>query len=56
MLPPLTLPFGAKRLFNTGELKPGVSFDCVELAVAGMCTVIKELGYGMLWQGTPDAA
>jgi hypothetical protein len=42
MFHPITLPFGAKMLFNTVKLKPGVSFDDVELAVAEMCNVVKE--------------
>jgi hypothetical protein len=39
---PISLPFGAKMLFNTIKLKPGVSFDDVELAVGEMCNVVKE--------------
>ena len=42
MFSPITLPFGAKMLFNTVKLKPGVSFDDVELAVAEMCNVVKD--------------
>lgn len=42
MYSPITLPFGAKMLFNTVKLEPGVSFDDVELAVAEMCNVVKE--------------
>ena len=42
MFDPITLPFGAKMLFNTVKLKPGVSFDQVELAVGEMCNVVKE--------------
>jgi hypothetical protein len=42
MFAPITLPFGARMLFNTVKLKPGVSFDDVELAVAEMCSVVKE--------------
>jgi len=29
-------------LFNTVKLKPGISFDQVELAVGEMCMVVKE--------------
>jgi hypothetical protein len=29
-------------LFNTVKLKPGVSFDDVELAVGELCSVVKE--------------
>ncbi len=42
MFEPITLPFGAKMLFNTVKLKPGVSFEDVELAVGEMCNVVKE--------------
>ena len=42
MFGPITLPFGAKMLFNTVKLKPGVNFDEVELAVGEMCMVVKE--------------
>jgi hypothetical protein len=42
MFNPITLPFGAKMLFNTVTLKPGVKFDDVELAVGEMCNVVKE--------------
>lgn len=42
MFGPITLPFGVKMLFNTVRLKPGVTFDDVELAVGELCMVIKE--------------
>jgi hypothetical protein len=42
MFGPITLPYGAKMLFNTVTLKPGVTFDEVELAVGEMCMVVKE--------------
>ena len=42
MFGPITLPFGVKMLFNTVKLKPGVSFDQVELAVGEMCMVVNE--------------
>ena len=42
MFDPITIPFGAKMLFNTAKLKPGVSFDQVELAVGEMCNIVKE--------------
>jgi len=42
MFGPITLPFGAKMLFNTVTLKPGVNFDDVEIAVGEMCMVVKE--------------
>lgn len=42
MFGPITIPFGAKLLFNVVKLKPGVTIDDVELAVAEMCNVVKE--------------
>jgi hypothetical protein len=42
MFEPINLPFGAKMLFNTVKLKPGVAFDDVEVAVGEMCNVVKE--------------
>ena len=42
MFGPISLPFGAKMLFNTVKLKPGVSFDDVESTVGEMCMVVKE--------------
>jgi len=42
MFDAITIPFGTKMLFNTVKLKPGVSFDDVELAVGEMCNVVKE--------------
>lgn len=42
MFGPITIPFGAKMLFNTVKLKPGVNFDQVEMAVGEMCMVVKE--------------
>lgn len=42
MFGPITIPFGAKLLFNTIKLKPGVTYDDVELALAEMCNVVKE--------------
>lgn len=38
----ITIPFGARMLFNEVRLKPGVSMDDVELALAEMCNVVKE--------------
>ena len=29
MLEPITLPYGAKMLFNTVKLRPGVTFEAV---------------------------
>jgi hypothetical protein len=42
MFGPITLPFGAKMLFNTVSLKPNVTFEDVELAVGELCSVVKE--------------
>lgn len=38
----LAIPFGAKMLFNTVKLRPGVSMEDVELAIGEMCNVVKE--------------
>jgi hypothetical protein len=45
MFDPIKLPFGAKMLFNTVKLKPGVTLEDVELAVGEMCNTVKE-SYG----------
>ena len=45
MFDPVSIPYGAKMLFNTVTLKPGVSLDEAELAIGEMCSVVKEL-YG----------
>jgi hypothetical protein len=42
MFGPITLPYGAKMLFNTVTLKSGVTFDDVEMAVGELCSVVKE--------------
>jgi len=42
MFGPITIPYGAKLLFNTIKLKPGVTYDDIELALAEMCNVVKE--------------
>ena len=42
MFEAITIPFGAKMLFNTVRLKPGVDFADVELAVGEMCNVVKN--------------
>lgn len=42
MFGPITIPFGAKMLFNTVKLKPGVNFDQLETAVGEMCMVVKQ--------------
>lgn len=45
MFEPVSIPFGAKMLFNTLKVKPGVDFDDVELALGEMCNVVKN-NYG----------
>jgi len=40
MFTPVTIPFGAKLLFNTVKLKSGVSMEDVELALGEMCNVV----------------
>lgn len=45
MFGPITVPFGAKMLFNTVTLRPGVTFEDVELAVGELCSVVKD-AYG----------
>ena len=45
MFGPITIPFGAKMLFNTVKLKPGVAMDDVEVALGEMCNVVKN-AYG----------
>jgi len=42
MFGPITLPFGAKMLFNSVTLKPGVTFEDVEMAVGELCSFVKE--------------
>ena len=42
MYSPVTIPFGARMLFNIVRLKPGVDMDDVELALAEMCNVVKQ--------------
>lgn len=42
MYMPITIPFGAKMLFNTLTLKTGVAIEDVEVALGEMCNVVKE--------------
>jgi len=42
MFGPITIPFGAKMLFNTLKLKPGMQMEDVELALGEMCNVVKN--------------
>lgn len=45
MFDAISIPFGAKMLFNTVKLKPGVSMDDVEIAIGEMCSTVKA-AYG----------
>lgn len=42
MFSPISIPYGARMLFNEVRLKPGVSIDDVELTLAEMCNVVKD--------------
>ncbi len=42
MFAPITVPFGAKILFNVLRLKSDVDLDEVELAVGEMCNIVKN--------------
>ena len=42
MFDSLAIPFGARMLFNTVTLKPGVAMEEVELAIGQMCNVVKN--------------
>ena len=42
MFGPITIPYGAKMLFNTLKLKPGASMDDVELALGEMCNAVRS--------------
>jgi hypothetical protein len=42
MFGPIRIPYGAKMLFNQVTLKPGVTFEDIELAVGELCSVVKE--------------
>lgn len=42
MFAPITIPFGAKMLFNTVTIKPGVALEEVEMALGEMCNVVKD--------------
>ena len=45
MFEAISIPFGAKMLFNTVKLKPGVSMDDVEIAIGEMCSAVQN-AYG----------
>ena len=38
----INIPYESVMLYNTATLKPGVDFDDVEMAVAIMCSLVKE--------------
>ncbi len=40
MLGLITVRFGAQMLFNTVILKPGMTFEDVEIAVGALCTAV----------------
>jgi len=42
MFDPITIPFGAKMLFNTVKVRPGVALEDIEMAVGEMCNVVRE--------------
>jgi len=42
MFDAISIPFGARMLFNTVKLKPGVSMEDVELALGEMCNTVKN--------------
>ena len=42
MFDAISIPFGAKMLFNTVKLKPGVAMEDVELALGEMCNTVKN--------------
>lgn len=42
MFSSITIPFGAKMLFNLLMLKPGVEFEDIELAVGELCDAVKN--------------
>jgi hypothetical protein len=41
MFEPISIPYGAKMLFNTVKLKPGIKSEDIELAIGEMCNVVK---------------
>lgn len=42
MFHPISIPFGAKMLFNIVKLKEGISIEDVELTLGTMCNVVKN--------------
>ena len=42
MFGPITIPYESVMLYNTARLKYNVEFDDVEMAIAEMCSHVKE--------------
>ena len=42
MFGPITIPYESVMIYNTVKLKYGVDFDDVEMAIAEMCSLVKE--------------
>ena len=42
MFNPITIPYDVVMLNNVVKLKPGVTFDDIELAIGEMCNVVKN--------------
>ena len=42
MFGPITIPYECVMLYNTARLKYNVEFDDVEMAIAEMCSHVKE--------------
>ena len=42
MFGPITIPYEAVMMYNVARLKQDIDFDDVELAVAEMCSLVKE--------------
>ena len=42
MFGPITIPYESVMLYNVAKLKYGVEFDEVEMAIAEMCSLVKE--------------
>ena len=42
MFDPVSIPYGAKMLFNVVKLKPGISFDDIEMLIGEMCNTVKN--------------
>ena len=42
MFGPITIPYESVMMYNVARLKQDIDFDDVELAVAEMCSLVKE--------------